>query len=186
MKVNWKKVISAVSAYLIMMGIYVAFFAYPVVPAHSTHPSYVEVENKTYSTLPYVVYRVYLRGSVNPGILLVATVRTPFLPDKTYSKILRSMESIIENETKKRYHADIDLVLVGTKKAVIGGHDVVMDDYDVHLRYLNQLPGWGRPDTIKMYFGAFFCREHYESVIVAYVAPPDLGDFNEVMSEVKC
>ncbi len=188
MKVNWLKVGTGIVAYLLVLGIYVAFFAYPVAPAHVSAPDYREVENKTYSTLPYVVYSVYVRGSVTPGILLVATVRTPFLPDSTYSKILRSMESIIENETKERYNADIDLVLVGTRNATINGHRVVMDDYDMHLRYLNSVPFPGvRPDTVKLYFGAFFCNEKYETVVVAYVAPPVFhGDFDAVMGGIKC
>ncbi|NPA75640.1 MAG: hypothetical protein GXO25_06130 [Euryarchaeota archaeon] len=185
---NWVKVGTGIAAYLLVIGIYVAFFAYPVVPAYANAPDYSEVENKTYSTLPYVVYKVYVRGSVTPGILLVATVRTPFVPDSTYSKILRSMESIIENQTKERYDADIDLVLQGTRNATINGHSVVMDDYDVHLRYLNSVPFPGvRPDTIKLYFGAFFCNEKYESIIVAYVCPPVFeDDFSSVMAGVQC
>jgi len=186
MKINWLKVGTGVTAYLLVFGIYVAFFAYPVEPAKASHINYVLVENKTYSTLPYVVYHVYVRGSVAPGILLVATVRTPFIPDKTYSKVLRSMEGIIENETKKRYHADLDLVLKGEKKVVIAGRETVMDDYDVHLRYFNSYNFLGRPDTIKLYFGAFFCRAHYETVVVAYAAPPYLGDFKQVMEAIKC
>jgi hypothetical protein len=196
-KINWLKVGTGIAAYLLVLGIYVAFFAYPVEPAHASTADYLEVENKTYSSLPYVVYRVYVRGSITPGILLVATVRTPFLPDSTYSKILRSMESIIENETKERYKANIDLVLRGMRNATINGHSVVMDDYDVNLRYLNSVYGdsrsiWPpptpvRPDTIKMYFGAFFCNERYETVVVAYVAPPVFhGDFDAVMEGIKC
>ncbi len=193
MKVNWLKVGTGVTAYLLVIGIYFAFFSYPVSPAYASAPDYHEEESKVYSTLPYVAYKIYVRASSTPGILLVATVRTPFLPDSTYSKILRQMEGIIENQTKERYHADIDLVLVGTRNATINGHSVVMDDYDVHLRYLNSVfsmwpsPTPVRPDTIKLYFGAFFCNEKYETVIVAYVYPPIFeDDFSSVMEGIKC
>ncbi len=184
---NYLKLLSGFLAYLIVIAIYFSFFTYPVNPATATSSEYKEEESKVYTTMPYTIYKVYVRASATPGILLVATVRTPYLPDSTYSKILRAMEGIIENETKKRYNADIDLKLVGEKKAIVGGHSVVMDDYDVHLRYLNPYDGWGRPDTIKLYFGAFFCRERYESVIIAYVSPPIFqDDFENVVGGVKC
>ncbi len=184
---NRVKLMTGVAAYLLVIGIYAAFFAYPVEPAVAKASEYHEEESEVYSTLPYVVYKVYVRSSITPGILLVATVRTPFVPDSTYSKILRSMEGIIENETKERYNADIDLALVGEKNAIIMNRTVVMDNYDVHLKYLNPYSQWGRPDTIKLYFGAFFCREKYESVIVAYVSPPIFqDDFSSVMAGVSC
>ncbi len=182
---NKGKIITGIIAYLLVLGIYLAFFTYPVQPATANTPNYKEVKSEVYSTLPYVVYKIYVRGSVNPGILLVATVRTPFLPDSTYSKILRSMGGIIENETKKRYNADIDLQFVSQLETKVGNHSVVMDTYDMHLKYFEN--SFFRPDTLKLYFGAFFCNENYESIIVAFVAPPIFeNDFQSVMNEVKC
>ncbi len=183
---NWVKLMSGVLAYLAVGLVYVAFFSYPVNPAYVDNKEYHLEKEQTYSTLPYVVYRIYIRESAAPGILLVATVRTPFLPHSTYSKILRAMEGIIENETKKRYNADIDLVYREEVQATISNHTVVMAYYDVHLKYLN-FEHFFRPDTVKLYFGAFFCNQEYESVIVAYVAPPYLNEnFEDVMNGIRC
>ncbi len=182
---NKMKLISGIFAYLLVIGIYAAFFAYPVHPATASSEQYKEVESKVYSSFPYVIYKIYIRGSIQPGILLVATVRTPFMPDSTYSKVLRSMEGIIENETKERYKADIDLQYVREIDAEIDNHSVVMDYYDVHLKYLQGQ--WFNPTTLKLYFGAFFCSSNYETVIVAFVAPPLYeSDFDAVMGSISC
>ena len=187
MKIPWAKIGTAVATYLLVIGIYLAFFTYPVEPAHASAKEYQEIETKVYSTLPYVVYKLYLRSSITPGILLVATIRTPFVPDSTYSKVLRDMEGIIENQTKERYKADIDLVLMGQRNVTINGKTVVMDSYNVHLNYFNSYAPYLRPDTIKLYLGAFFCNEKYESIIVAYVCPPIFeNDFMGVMENIKC
>ena len=183
---NRKKVVSAVMVYLIAAGIYLAFFSYPVAPAHASADSYVlQKEERIYST-PYAIYRLYVRESSQPAILIVATVRTPFLPSKTYSRTMGMVQDIMEQEVKERYGVDIDVVFRKEINADIGGHDTVMQDYDIHLKYLNGLPGI-RPDTLKMDIGAYFCQERYESVIVAYVYPPlYTGDFDRVMQSVSC
>ena len=182
---NRVKILTTAFTYLLVFGIYLAFFAYPVHPATANSSAYHEVESKKYSEFPSVFYRVYVRGSTTPGILLVATVRTPFLPHSTYSRILRAMEGVIENETKERYRADIDLQYVDEVDAQIANRTVVMDYYTVHLKY--QFNNFFNPTVVKLYFGAFFCNERYESVIVAYVVPPVFeGDFSGVMGSIGC
>ncbi len=184
---NRKKVLTAVMVYLIAGGIYLAFFSYPVEPASASQENYIlQKEEKIYET-PYSVYQLYVRESSQPAILIVATVRTPFLPSKTYSHTTRMVEDIMEQEVRERYGVDIDVVFRGEKTAVIDGHETVMQDYDIHLRYLNDMPVGVRPDTIKMDIGSYFCQERYESVIVAYVYPPLYsGDFDEVMASISC
>jgi hypothetical protein len=186
---NWKKLASAVMVYLIAGGIYLAFFSYPAVPAAASAQEYhLEKEEQIYST-PYAMYRLYVRESSQPAILIVATVRTPFLPSKTYSRTMGMVEDIMEREVKERYGVDIDVVFNKEITAEIGNHSALMQDYDIHLKYLNGLPGasLARPDTIKMDLGAYFCQEKYESVVVAYVYPPVYsGDFEDVMASVSC
>ena len=186
---NWKKIFALIVVYLMVIGIYAAFFAYPVDAARMNDSSYSEKESEVYSTLPYTVYKVYVRESINPAILVLATVRTPFIPEKTYSRAFASVESKIENETKERYNADIDLVLKDQRIVQINGKKVAMDRYDIHLRYFNSVGSYftNRPDTIYLYLGAFFCNEKYESVIIAYVVPLVFSsDFERVISEIHC
>ncbi len=184
---NRKKILTGIIAYLAVIALYLAFFAYPVSPATLNASGYTQVKSEVYERLPYVVYKVYVKPDLSPAIVVVATIRTPFVPDSTYSKILQDMEGIIENETEERYHASIDLVFVGETTAAINGKKVVMDEYDVHLKYLNQYDAWGRPDTVKLYLGAFFCNEKYESVFVAYLCPPVFqSDFTRVMDSIRC
>ncbi|HEC89514.1 MAG: hypothetical protein DRN12_04595 [Thermoplasmata archaeon] len=95
------KIITGIATYLIVIWIYLVF-TYLVDPAKSKAKEYIKIESKIYSTLPYTAYKIYTRASVTPGILLVATVRMAFLPDGTYSRILRSMENLIENEVKEK------------------------------------------------------------------------------------
>ena len=93
----------------------------------------------------------------------------------------------MEQEVRERYGVDIDVVFNREFTADVGGHETVMQDYDIHLRYLNDMPAGIRPDTVKMDIGAYFCQERYESVIVAYVYPPLYsGDFEDVMASVSC
>jgi len=185
--VNRKKVATAVMVYLIAGGVYLAFFSYPVAPAFASADSYALQKEEVIYTTPYAVYRLYVRESEQPAILIVATVRTPFLPSKTYSRTLGMVQDIMEREVKERYGVDIDVVFRKEMSARIGGHDTVMQDYDIHLKYLDGMPIGIRPDTVKMDIGAYFCQERYESVIVAYVYPPVYsGDFERVMASISC
>jgi len=97
------------------------------------------------------------------------------------------VEDIMEQEVRERYGVDIDVVFNREFTADVGGHETVMQDYDIHLAYLDGMPIGIRPDTVKMDIGAYFCQERYESVIVAYVYPPLYsGDFEDVMASVSC
>ncbi len=182
---NKRKVIAAISAYLLVLAIYAAFFSIPVTPAHMEHPLYKEVKRENITTIPNAEYIMYIRGSLNPAILVIATVRTPFIPHKTYSSLLKYTENITESEVKKRYGVDIDLVYKGEKIVEINNHTVIMDEYDVYLNYLTPSPI--RPKVIKLDVGAYFCRENFESIIIAYAYPPIFAsDFDEVISSIQC
>lgn len=75
----------------------------------------------------------------------------------------------------------------GQRIAIINGKNMVMDEYDIHLNYLNLYENIAHLDTIKLDIGAFFCNEKYESIIVAYVAPPiSGGEFSDVIAGIKC
>ena len=176
-----------VMAYIMLSLIYLAFFSYPVQPDGAYQDSYHLEKEEKIRSMPYAVYRLYVRESTEPAILVVATVRTPFLPSKTYSSMMRKVEDIMEKEVKERYGVDIDVVFNREFQSVVGGHPTVMQEYDIHLKYLNPLFGGMRPDTIKMDLGAYFCNERYESVIVAYVYPPIYeGDFEDAMASISC
>ncbi len=185
---NRKKVITAVIAYLISAGVYLAFFSYPVSPASADPQNYVLEKEEVISHLPYAVYRMYVRNSMTqPAILVVATIRTPFVPSKTFSSNMHKVEGILEEKVKEEYGVDIDVVFVNEFKAKVGGHETVMQEYDIHLKYLNPYSFGTRPDTIKMDLGAYFCNERYESIIVGYVYPPIYADdFQEVMASISC
>lgn len=183
-----KKIVGAFLAYLISAVIYLAFFSYPVDPAGASTNHYVlEKEEKIYD-LPYAKYRLYLRKSETPAILIVATVRSPFIPSKTYSRIMRNVEEIMEKEVKERYKVEIDVVFIKELQTHIGEHQITMQEYEIHLKYLNYFPVEStRPDTLRMDLGAYFCHEKYESVIVAYAYPPIFsGDFEDVMASISC
>ncbi len=178
-----RKLIVALVAYSLVILIYASFLYYPVEPAVANHPSYHLVETKELKRFPSSEYRVYVRGSFHPAILVVSTVRTPYVPTSTYSRTLRYTESIAEKEVKERYGVDIDLVYVGVKNATIGNHTVVMEEYNVYLKG----QGFLKPEVIKMDVGAFFCQEKLESVIVVYAYPPIFqSDFESVMGSIRC
>ncbi len=186
---NRKKVMTVIAVYLIAGGMYFAFLSYPVEPARASAADYVLQKEERIYTTPYAIYRLYVRDSpISPAILAVATVRTPSLTSGAYSSTMRRVEGILEQQVKERYGVDIDVVFSGQKEVSVGGHETVMQEYEIHLRYLNNLNGLGvRPDTIMMDMGAYFCNERYESVIVAYAYPPIYsGDFDTVMESVSC
>ncbi len=180
-----KKILAAIVTYLMVMVIYAAFFSIPVTPAHMEHPQYGEVERKNITAFPDAQYILYIRGSLNPAILVIATVRTPYVPYKTYSSLLKYTEEITEKEVKERYGVDIDLVYRGERTAWINNHTVVMEEYDVYLNY--PIPSPLRPKVIKMDVGAYFCSEKFESIIIAYAYPPIFSsDFDGVISSIHC
>ncbi len=182
---NKKKIVAGIFSYLLVFAIYIAFFSYPVTPAYIEHRGYVDVETKNISYLPNGVYKVYVKGSLNPAIVVIATIRTPYIPQKTYSKSLRHIEGIVEKEIKKRYNVNIDLVYRGEKSVDIKNHTIVMDDYDVYLNYTFYAPL--RPKVIKLDIGAYFCQEKFESIIIAYAYPPIFAsDFNKVLESIHC
>ncbi len=182
---NKKKIFAGLIAYLLVLGIYVAFFSYPVTPAYIDHRGYIEVEMKNISSLPKGVYKVYVKGSINPAIVVIATIRSPYIPQKTYSTSLRHVEGIAEKEIKDRYNVNVDLVYRGEKVMNIHNHTIVMDDYDVYLNYTFYGPL--RPKVIKLDIGAYFCQEKLESIIIAYAYPPIFSsDFPKVLNSVHC
>ena len=177
------KILGVLVTYSLVLLLYISFLYYPVEPATAENSSYKLVETKTLKDFPSSVYKVYVRAGLNPAILVVSTVRTPYVPESTYSRSLKYTEKIAEEEVKKRYGVDIDLVYRGEKIVKIGEHSVVMDDYDV---YLNE-NSWLKPQVIKMVVGAFFCQEKMESVIIAYAYPPVFqSDFDSVMNSIVC
>jgi hypothetical protein len=180
-----KKIMAAVLAYIILISIYVAFFSIPVTPAYVDHSQYMEVESGNITSIPDSRYIMYIRGSLNPAILVIATVRTPYIPSKTYSSTLKYTETLTEEEVKKRYGVDIDLVYRGEKIIDVNNHTIVMDEYDVYLNYPVSSPL--RPKVIKLDIGAYFCHEKFESIIIAYAYPPIYAsDFEEVISSIHC
>ncbi len=180
-----KKILGAIIAYLLVIMIYAAFFSIQVTPAYVEHSEYKEVERKNITSFPNAKYIMYIRGSLNPAILVIATVRTPYVPHKTYSSLLKYTEDVTEKEVKERYGVDIDLVYKGEKIVLINNHTVVMEEYDVYLNY--PVPSPLRPKVIKMDVGAYFCREKFESIIIVYAYPPIFSsDFDEVISSIHC
>ena len=186
---NVKKIIAGVLTYIVIFAIYLAFFSYPVTPAHIYHMGYIDVETKNLSKLPQGVYKVYVRGSITPAIVVIATIRTPYVPSSSYSYSLKYTKGIAENEIKKRYHVNILLVYKGERKVEIQNHEVVMELYDVHLNYTSSVPPLPslKPKIIQLTIGAYFCQEKFESIIIAYAYPPEFAsDFNGVLSSIQC
>ncbi len=182
---NKKKIVAGILTYITIFAVYIAFFSHPVTPAYIHHSGYLEVEMKNASSLPQAAYRVYVKGTVSPAIVVVATVRTPYVPDSTFSRSLKYTKSLAEEQVKERYHVNILLVYKGEKKVNINGHSVVMELYDVHLNYTTYVPF--KPKVIQLIVGAYFCQEKLESIIVAYAYPPAFAsDVNSVLSSIRC
>lgn len=182
---NIRRIIAGLLTYVLIFAIYIAFFSYPVTPAHITQRGYVEIETKNISKIPDGIYKVYVRGSLTPAIVVLATVRTPYLPNKAYSYSLKYTKSIAEEEIKKKYNVNIKLVYRGEETVEIHNHQVVMDRYDVYLNYKTFVPL--KPKVIQLVVGAYFCQEKLESIIIAYAYPPEFSsDFKGVLSSIQC
>ncbi len=178
-----ERIMASIIVYSVVILIYISFLAYPVEPAQAEAASYHLVETKELKNFPSSMYKVYVRESTTPAILVVSTVRSPYVPVSTYSKSLKYTEKIAEDEVRDRYGVEINLVYRGERVANIGNHTVVMDEYDVYL----EESSWFTPKVLKMDVGAFFCQENFQSVIVVYVYPPLYeSDFDSVMASIRC
>lgn len=178
----WKRAGLWLISYLLVAGLYLAFFAYPVQPARLEGLTYT-VDEKVYQTLPYT-YEIDYVSAAERSVVVVLTVRTISVPDKAYSAALRNAEGITENYLRQQYGLDADVRFSGESTTTVNGHSAVRQDYKVYDTITGPL---GRTETIlvaRMSVVAWFCNQNLVSVAAGFFHGPVVDP--QITEHLRC
>jgi hypothetical protein len=166
----WKRAGLWLLSYLLVAGLYLAFFAYPVSPARLEGLTYT-VDEKVYQALPYT-YEIDYVSAAERSVVVVLTVRTISIPDKAYSAALRNAEGITENYLRQQYGLNVDVRFSAESTTTVNGHSAVRQDYDVYDTITGPL---GRTETVlvaRMSVVAWFCNNNLVSIAAGFFHGP--------------
>ena len=184
-------------AYACVFVLYAAFFASPVSPAEPTDTFDFVIEDRRYSSLPYIHERVYTNGK---AFLVIATVRTISAPNSAFSAAFERLDGYAESYAREQYGVEIDIVLEFRDEShEFAGHTGVKFVYSVNKNFTMGLPPFTTTQTVKLAeLGAlaWFCNVDFESIVMFYVTPfyfiedPSLellsSDLNSMVEDVAC
>ncbi len=161
-----------VVTYLCVFSLYGMFFGYPVSPAKPTEIYDFVIEDKRYSSLPYIHETIYTNGK---GFLAVATIRTISAPNSAFSAAFERLDSYAEDYIKEQYGVEVSIEEDSRDEAFrIAGHTGVKFTYSVTKQMAIGFPPFETVQDIQLAeLGAvaWFCNVDFESVILIYVTP---------------